>query len=272
MTGLYCVIAIQVMNQKLPKYNNPPVIETVVGVEFEPIHSWQIPHFGLFWNRIRSNYQRFSVQPPLPEQVEKFGNERNTLTISLNPHPNARCWFFDKNGNWLLQLQNNRFLSNWKRIGSSYPDYKGFYERFEKEWNRYKEFLTAEKLEQPKLLQCEVSYINHIEVDINFDDLGEIFPVWAGFEKDGFLPMPEAIAINTVYIIPENQGRLYIAMQPVVRNSDIKTVIQLSVNAKVKIASNQEMKEAIDLAHNWVVSGFTDFTSDKMHKFWQKKQ
>lgn len=260
------------MDQKLPKYDNPPVIETVIGVEFEPIHSWQIPHFGLFWSLIRSEYQECSVQPPLPDQVEKFGNERNVLTINLNPHPNARCWFFDKNSNWLLQIQNNRFLSNWKRNKSSYPNYQGFYDRFEGEWNKFNNFLANENLGKPKLLQCEVSYINHIEVFTDFNNLTEIFPVWAGYKKESFLPNPEAVAINTVYIIPENRGRLYIAMQPVVRHSDIKTVIQLSVTAKLKIASNQEMKEVISVAHEWVVKGFTDFTSDKIHESWQRKQ
>ncbi|MGI8640407.1 MAG: TIGR04255 family protein [Pyrinomonadaceae bacterium] len=262
------------MTKGLPKFNNPPVIETVLGVEFKPLQSWQIPHFGLFWNRIRSNYQRFAVQPPLPGQVEKFGNEQNTLTISLNKSPEARCWFFDDNGNWLLQIQNNRFISNWKRASPSYPNYKGFNERFEREWNRFNEFLNTEKLGQLHLLQCEVSYINHIEVNINFDDLGDIFPIWGEINKEGFLPKPEAVGFNTAYVIPENRGRLYVAMQPVVRHSDFKAVIQLAITAKVKIASdnNNGMIEALKLAHEWVVCGFTDFTSDKMHEVWQRKQ
>lgn len=262
------------MTKGLPKYNNPPVIETVLGVEFKPISAWQIPHFGLFWNRIRSNYQRCSVQPPLPEQVEKFGDEKNTLTINFNPTPEARCWFFDDKSNWLLQIQNNRFLSNWKKTTSSYPDYKGFNERFEREWGRFNEFLTSEKLEQPQVLQCEVSYINHIEVNINFDDLSGIFPLWGTDKKEGFLPEPEAVAFNTAYVIPENRGRLYIAMQPVIRHTDFKAVIQLAVTAKVKIASdnNSGMIEALKLAHEWVVNGFTDFTSAKMHEVWQRKQ
>ena len=262
------------MNQKLPKYNNPPVIETVLGVEFKPLLSWQIPHFGLFWNRIRPNYQRCSVQPPLPEQLEKFGDEQNTLTINLTQHPEARCWFFDNNANWLLQIQNNRFISNWKRKTTSYPNYKGFCERFEREWSRFNEFLLSEKMGTPELLQCEVSYINHIDIDIEFNSLGEILPCWTELKEQKFLPKSEAIAINTVYLIPENRGRLYIAMQPVIRHSDMKTVIQLAVTARVKIASNSnhEMDESLKLAHEWVVNGFTDFTSDKMHKVWQRKQ
>lgn len=259
------------MTQKLPKFKNPPVIETVLGVEFKPLLGWQLPHFGLYWNRIRSNYQQFSVQPPLPETVEKFGPERNTITISLSPQSSARCWFFDKNNTWLLQIQNSRFLSNWKKSGTSYPRYKAFYERFDREWKRFNEFLESEHLGEPELLQTEVSYINHLEVDTSFDKLSKIFPVWAGFKKKKeFLPSLEAVTFNTIFVIPENRGRLYITMQPVVRHADIKSVLQLSVTAKVRIASNREWGTAIALAHEWVVRGFTDFTSEEMHRIWER--
>ena len=260
------------MSQNLPKYDNPPVIETVLGVEFEPLHLWQIPHFGLFWSKIRSDYQNFSVQPPLPQQVERFGNERNTFTINLTPQPQPRCWFFDSTNSWLLQIQNSRFISNWKQNHSTYPNYEGFYGRFENEWSKFKEFLSSENMGELKLLQCEVSYINHVEIEDSFDNLSEIFPVWAGLKKDGFLPNPEAVVINTVYVIPENLGRLYIEMQPIIRQTDFKAALQLSVTAKVKTASNEELKESLDLAHNWVIESFTDFTSDKIHKIWQRKQ
>lgn len=122
------------------------------------------------------------------------------------------------------------------------------------------------------MLQCEVTYINHIDVDFDFGNLCEIFPAWRGFKKEGFLTNPEAIAINSTFVIPENLGRLYIVMQPVVRHADIKIVIQLSVTAKVKIASksNHTMSEAFETAHKWCVNGFTDFTSEQMHEIWQR--
>ncbi len=263
------------MVQNLPKFDNPPVIETVYGIEFEPLQDWQVPHFGLYWTRIRHKYQNCSVQPPLPEQIEKFGEERNQITINIPflSAPSVRCWFFDKEENWLLQIQNNRFLSNWHRRQSSYPRYKGFFDRFEKEWDRFNEFLTAERLGEPKSPQCEVSYINHIEADITFDNLGEIFPVWNGFKQNTFLPSPEVLRINTAFVIPENRGRLHISMEPVFRHSDAKVVLQLSVTAKVRPASNGKASivEAINLAHEWVVSGFDDFSSAHMHEVWQRR-
>jgi uncharacterized protein (TIGR04255 family) len=263
------------MAQTLPKFDNPPVVETVYGVEFEPLESWQVPHFGLYWSRIQHKYQKCAVQPPLADRLEKFDGEPQEvkINISLLAAPSVRCWFFDNEENWLLQVQNNRFISNWRRKPTSYPHYKGFIERFETEWDRFRDFAEKQNIGEPKLLQCEVTYINHIEVDIKFDNLGEIFPVWNGFRDNSFLPAPEGLSINTVFLIPENRGRLYINMQPVFRHSDAKVVLQLSVSAKVRLASNSKtgMNEALKLGHDWVVCGFADFTSAKIHETWQRR-
>ena len=260
------------MNENSAKYKNPPVIETVIGVEFKPLLEWQIPYFGLYWNRIRHKYQGCSVQPPLPSEIEGFGREPQTVTINLGSHPDVRCWFFDEKQNWLLQVQNSRFISNWKRKTLEYPAYDGFCGRFNDQWNKFKDFLAEENLGAPELLQCEISYVNHIGVENDFRNLKEIFPSWKGFEEESALSKPEAIAIHTVYVIPNNIGRLYVAVQPVVRHADLKTVVQLALTAKVKIASKQgyDLKKALEIAHENVVSGFTNFTSGKMHELWQR--
>jgi len=36
----------------LPDFNEPPVIETVLGLQFDSLESFSIPHFGLYWSKI----------------------------------------------------------------------------------------------------------------------------------------------------------------------------------------------------------------------------
>jgi hypothetical protein len=52
----------------LPDFGAPPVVETALGVEFAPLRKWSVPHFGVFWNEIKSDYPRFEVQPALASQ------------------------------------------------------------------------------------------------------------------------------------------------------------------------------------------------------------
>lgn len=262
------------MSERLPKFDNPPVFETVLGLTFIPLAEWKIPHIGLFWNRIRSQYPECTVQPPLPDEIETFGDHAREITFSLGP-TNTRCWLISRNGEWLLQLQNSRFISNWRhRESGKYPNYKGFKEKFGTEWTRFKDFLKKEKIEPPKLLQAEVSYFNHIDIDEGLLDLGKVFPTWSPQKKGRVLDKPEAVAIDAVFPIPDQRGRLYIKVEPVVRHSDLKLVIQMTLTGRVLIASNsdRDMYEALQLAHDWVVSGFADFTSPEMHDIWKRQQ
>lgn len=262
------------MTRNLPKFDNPPITEAVLGVEFEPLGKWQVPHYGLYWDRIKHKYPACSVQPPLSDKIEfNEAPPKMTLDLKLLTSPEVRCWYIDKADSWLIQLQNNRFISNWRKRDDTYPHYHGFWERFLSEWNRFNEFLSKMSIGEPIPIQCEVTYINHIDIDSAIDDLGNIFPILnTRFERE-FLPELDTLAINTAFIIPENRGRLYLSMQPVFRHYDAKVILQMSATAKLRPTSKNKafIHEALDLGHEWVVRGFADFTSAKMHEVWKRR-
>ena len=60
------------MPERTPDYDRPPVVETYLGVQFSPLVKFSIPHFGLYWAKIRDNYPDFQVQPLLPTVMEQF--------------------------------------------------------------------------------------------------------------------------------------------------------------------------------------------------------
>lgn len=253
----------------MPQYDNPPVTETVLGIEFRPLAAWQIPYFGLFWSRIRENYPRISVQPPLPEEAPG----QPQVVFSMGPMP-ARCWFIDSNDQWLLQLQHSRFISNWRRQSDDdYPSYRRFRDRFESNFDTLQALLKDEKeFPELQLFQADVSYINQIDVGGDLGRLPEIFPVLSALKAGEFLPAPQAGGINFVYAMPDQRGRLFINSQPVINNQTGKEILQLSITAKTLIASNSKeaIMVALDLGHEWVVRGFTDFTSPMMHEVWKR--
>lgn len=259
------------MADLLPQYDNPPVTETILGIEFRPLATWGMPHFGLFWAKIREKYSKFSVQPPLPEESHGSG-----LIISLNPIPVVRCWFIDYEDKWLLQVQNSRFISNWKKKkdDSDYPSYTLFRDRFVEHYEQFQQFLSDENFDELSLYQAEISYINHVDIGSDFDKLPEIFPVFSTFLENSFLPVPQNGGFNFEYRMPENRGRLYINAQRVLNLETGKEFVQFTVSAKTLIASNSKEAayEALDHGHEWVVRGFTDFTSKSMHTLWKRTQ
>lgn len=268
-------------DSSLPKFDQPPVTEMIVGVDFAELAAWSIPHFGLFWSHIRKEYQHCSANPPLLSQLEVFGEQhRQEITFSLPfGEPPVRCWYIDESQTWLIQIQKERFIQNWRKqpANAVYSHFGQVRARFALELERFQEFVAAEGLGDLQAQQCEVSYINHLELGAGqnvFTVLAELCPGWSGAKSANFLPDPEVVVLNTSYVIPDNRGRLRILLQPVFRHADAKELLQMTVSAKVIPTAPDfvAVLAAIDLGHEWAVRGFADFTSAKMHDLWKRRQ
>jgi hypothetical protein len=65
------------MAGSLPKYSKPPVIETVLGVQFEPLAKFRTAHAGCFWKSYLDNdWTKIEQVPRLDDHFERFGDER----------------------------------------------------------------------------------------------------------------------------------------------------------------------------------------------------
>src|SRR5690349_12727580 len=105
--------------QSLPSFADPPVVETVLEVDFAPLVGWGVPHFGLFWAQIRDDYPQFELQPALLTPAEGTSEEDKlirTIMVDLARQPPLRVWFLEKLGSRLLQVQHDRFIHNWRKV------------------------------------------------------------------------------------------------------------------------------------------------------------
>ncbi|MGD0161434.1 MAG: TIGR04255 family protein [Candidatus Sulfotelmatobacter sp.] len=259
----------------LPDFENPPAVETLMGVHFAPIEKWQGPYFGLFWSRIKKDYPRVEIQPPIvtaltPEMALAQFQSRFELPM--------RCWFFNQDETRLIQVQNNMFLHNWRKVERTgkYLHYDELRPLFESEWEGFRGFLEGEGLGAPVVQLCEVTYVNHIDRGNGwetFGELSEVLPNWSPKTSGNYLPSPEFVGVNASYALKGVEGRLQITAQPAVRQTDAKETIQLTVTARCKpsSSSNEQIYRCLSEARERVVLGFTDFTSPKMHKIWGRK-
>lgn len=264
----------------LPEFGAPPVVETVLGVEFAPLGPWGIPHFGLFWHGIRGEFDRFEVQPHLSSQIEQFGDERGQpppMFIDLLP-PQVRCWFISRDDKTLIQVQNSRFMLNWRKGDgqTAYPRYEQTVRpRFVSAWQSFSTFVKDHELGDIAVAQCEVTYVNHLEIGVGWKDatdIGEVFPMWAGKTLGEFLPPPERVHFGANYLLPGSLGRLRVTMQPAFRSSDGSEILQLTLTARGRpqSSSQSDVINWLDLGREWVVRGFADITSPKMHSIWNR--
>jgi uncharacterized protein (TIGR04255 family) len=261
-----------------PKFHRPPVAETLLGVQFAPLTSFGLAHLGLFWHGIRRDYPYQEVYPPLSPIIEQFGRPTPTGTtkieIGLPPEPEARCWFIDSHRTELMQIQRDRFIRNWRKAAhdESYPSYEALRPKFERDWRRFLDFLDGEELGRPEVNQCEVTYINHLPVSDDLDWFRETRKAVTVLSDPSrqFLPAPEMIRFAYQYLLPDKQGRLYVALQAAVRNEDGSPILQLALTARGRPSSSraESVMDWLDIGHEWVVRGFTDVTTSHMHEQW----
>lgn len=96
----------------------PPVVEVVVGIQFQPLKQFHNGHLGLFWGEMKGEYPNASDANPVEQVLEAFGDEPEFRIPGLAFEPaggDARLRMTSGNGVRMLQVHNGWLLANWIR-------------------------------------------------------------------------------------------------------------------------------------------------------------
>lgn len=260
---------------QLPNYDKPPVIEVVCSAQFEPINNFQATHYGLLQKRFLDEYPKIEQQPPLAQMIEKFKEgepEEQQLQISNLP-PLPRVFFVHSTSNWLIQIQPDRFIHNWRKTDDNYiyPRFDKVFDKFWAAWESFLSFCEDEKLDNPVVNQLEVTYINHMVQGQGWSGLSamsEVFPDLSWRKQHSFLGTPESIAWKTSFVMPDESGRLHVSIRHALQKKDRTPVLlcELTARGMPTKASSDSIREWFKLGREWIVKGFADLTSEQMQK------
>ena len=261
----------------LPDFTHPPVVETVLSVQFEPLLLPKTAHFGLYWNQIRARFPQTAEQGELPSVVEKeTGVPALPIDIqlqTLNAPPTPRFWFFNDSGTELIQVQRDRFIKNWRKVGEhdQYPRYEQVRQGFDRDFAEFTSFIASHDLGRILVNQCEVTYINHIVAGESWQSHADIDKVFAVCNQtQGPIPgRAEGVAIRARYPIHDDAGRfcgrLHASIQSVQRLSDGSPMFLLELTARGQIG---DATQFFDLGREWIVKAFAKLTTEEMHNVW----
>src|SRR5215204_1225474 len=99
----------------LPDYNDPPVNEVVIGIQFAKT-AITGAHIGLFWQEMRDDFPNSEEMPALDPKLESFEPQRFALpSFGFSSWPGSRHWLTSADEVHLLQVQSDRYLYNWRR-------------------------------------------------------------------------------------------------------------------------------------------------------------
>jgi uncharacterized protein (TIGR04255 family) len=264
---------------RLPEYGNPPVDEVVCGVLFEPLKGFLLPHYGLLWEKFRLDYPHCQEVAPLMPLVETFG-EPPAPEVELAEIPLPRVWFLHDDGR-IIQLQRDRFLHNWRKLKpiDEYPRYRTVFHLFQSHFSTFQAFLHEMRLGPVIPRQYEMTYVNLIYQGEGWETIGDIQQVFPDFcwqeRKDRFLPRPGGINWRTSFPLPDRAGRLHMQIQLAQRRADNRLTLRFEITARGFGADTapEAMKTWFDLAHEWIIRGFADYTGPQIQReVWRRKE
>jgi uncharacterized protein (TIGR04255 family) len=231
----------------------------------------------LYWNEVHGRFpkteERIELQPAVERQTELSPPGVGIQLEALEAPPTPRFWFANENGTELIQLQRDRFIKNWRKIGEGdkYPRYEHVREGFERDFSKFREFTSRYNLGTIRINQCEVTYINHIVAGEGWEthaDISKVFTVWQQ-PTTHFPGSAQDVTFHARFPIFGHDGaffgRLHATVQPVVRLTDGTPMFVLDLTARGQMEDGTEF---FDLGRDWIVRSFKELTTPEMHQVW----
>lgn len=264
------------MTNQLPEFDKPPVIETVLGVQFERIPLTNALA-GWYWkSQLGDQWSTVNEVQRIEDVFERFGKDREwqtpQLRLSQQPMP-ARLQMVREDNERMIQVQDSRFIYNWRKSeGSAYPTYKTLLPEFREYLDQFCKFVSEQKLGDIAFNQWEVIYVNHIPKDElwgTVSDWPKVFPSLGSIihnqKVDGFAAVLQEEIGN-------QQGRLHTDIKyGKIKSEGHDEVISLQFTARGPINEKFDLFDGCDLAHSSIVNAFANITSEAAHKHWKRK-
>jgi uncharacterized protein (TIGR04255 family) len=261
----------------LPNFESPPLNEVVLGVQFTPATGYQQVRVGEIWTLFREDFPSVQEMAPLPPTFETFGlpaGGRARAQINLRSMPaHTRYWFISPNEEELLQFQQDRLLHNWRKVGDKTNEYLRFetlIKKFEKELQTLEAYFISLSPQSLKINQCEISYINHIELE-NSSGFASVQD-WLSFVRfDKLSPDDFSMTFRRVISNAEDKplGRLIYEVVAAFTEKNEK-VVQLTLTFRGAPAGT-DINAAITFlkdGHELAVRSFKEITTDMAHQKW----
>jgi uncharacterized protein (TIGR04255 family) len=260
----------------LPDFEQPPLNEVVLGVQFAPPQGYQQIRAGEVWNLYRSDFPIVEEHQAIPPAFEILGVPPQKLTVNfglISGGQHDRFWFLAPSKDELIQFQNDRLLHNWRKVASGenpYPRFEKIIASFDKELHLLEGYFNGLVPQKLACNQAEISYINHIPIDrdqqrgkagewlrlVDFgdaepDDLSMVFR--RTISGDNGAPYARLICELTTASKPQC-GRIF--------------VLTLTVRGAPSEPSIASALALLSRGRDVIVQEFTSITTDSAHEIW----
>jgi len=264
-----------------PKFDRPPVIETRIAVQFEPLSNLQVGHFGLFWQECLGTtaWQILQDQPAVPRESEQFGAKRlrpNKTRIDMSVPP--VCMRLARGKERTVQLQPDRLTYSWNRENRERPSYEVVKREFDELYGAFEVFTRKWLLRPPVPNLWQLTYVNAIPQEALWKVPSDWRRVLSGiFPDEGFDTGPYEWATfdgTWYFVIPDERGRVRVKIQKAVREGSDDVVLLLILRAQGELDRDRsgDWASELDVGHGAIVELFNRLGSDEAKTHWGLKK
>lgn len=276
--------------RNLPDYDRPPVVETVVGIQFDQVSGLSTARLAAFWAALdQEEWPTATDAALLAAQIERFDEASSSSWAKgvqfrmMQQYPGCRVQIKNRSGDRMIQLQNGRFHFNWLgKSGGEYPRYKSVRNEFAALWAKFCEFISRAHSPGVRPNQWEVTYVNQIPRGTVWSGPAD----WSFFKPLGAVPtIPGTIEGESFggewhFVISPQRGRLHIAWQHGREQDEGKQdpsqeLIRLTLTARGPVETRDDPTAAIldglDLGRETIVRSFQQFMGDAANRYWGLK-
>lgn len=179
--------------------------------------------------------------------------------------PPPRLWNASQDQQWLVQLQDDRLLLNWRKVDAActYPKY----ETIRTEFERVLSMLDIPIGQELVPLVAEFSYVNHI----THDEASGLHEIYSVFQRPT-QPLPGAVVSERYELVTRERtelgfAQLTVTIQPAAGDNATTLTVSTKSFAGSQLESSQIM-ELIDSAHEVSKRAFFAIVSDRATSNW----
>lgn len=266
----------------LPDYERPPLVETILGVQFDRLPGFRNAHLGAFWKSLdTAKWPTVVDAPPLASQFERFTEAARWakgLQLQVSQDPSSRLQIRNKNDDRMIQVQNGRLHFNWLgESGGTYPRYRDVRDGFRCALQDFVGFVRQEAVGDFLPNQWEVTYLNLFAKGTVWNTVED----WSFFRLLAPIPTIEELVYAENFTgewhfqLPDERGRLHVSWQHAKKpepSEEGDEVVRLALTARGPLPAAEDQLQAIlegvDLGRTTIVRSFKSFMGDDANHYW----
>lgn len=264
--------------EHLPEFANPPLTEVVLDVQFKPSPEYSTVHAVGAWELFKSDFPKVEEWPLIKPQYELFGfsDVRDGSEFEVAKAPvGSRFWFISEDESHLLQLQPDRFITNWRKEPNSktYPRFEYIADSHEQNFRRLEKYFSSSLDWKISIDQAEVSYHNVIFTE-NLSQAND----WLNFFHSSY-PNTDSVSANFSELILKDgdatpYARLRCSLQSGFNPDTGQKAFKLVLTFRGKPAG-QDLSSTMEFlltGREKIVTRFAEITTSTAHQLWERQK